>query len=317
MATRLSTQSLLVSMLLSLLFLVGACTKNSISQSDEVSDNYRKRIVFVAPVENHPYWLTVLEGVQAVSDRSGFDLDYVGPESINQVRQIEFIETAIAARVDGIITQALDPSAFEPVIGQAARNGIPLILVESDAPDSRRTLFVGTDNYAAGVRAGKLMVEATAGRAQIGIITGVENQNSLQQRIKGFNDALIQYPEMSVIAIRWSDNDLLNAMQLTKRLLLDHPEINAFFGVSSNDIEGAAKVISERSNQSDYTLVGFDDMDFTLDSIRKNLVYGTVVQDPYQMGVIAAESLVAILEDSFVDRGFIETKFEAVRKDNL
>ena len=63
---------------------------------------------------------------------------------------VKYIDTAIASKVDGIITMALSPAAIGPAIDRAVDAGIPVVLVDTDAPESKRAAYVGTSNYDAG-----------------------------------------------------------------------------------------------------------------------------------------------------------------------
>jgi len=299
------------------LFLLSACSGNQKDKSEIYDQGSTLRFSLIVPIDNHSYWDTVRDGVESALQGRNVNLDFVGPASIDQQKQIEFIETAVASKVDGIITQALDPEAFGPVIEKSAIAGIPLVLIESDAPESRRDLYVGSDNFAAGRVAGKLMEELSGGSAQIGIITGVAKQYSHQQRIDGFNYEINKHSGMKVVVVEVSNNDLLNAMRLTTEILISHPEVNSFFGVSSNDIEGVAKVISEKSNRDSFTLIGFDAMDYTIDSIRRGLVQATIKQEPFNMGVLAAEYLLKDIKERSDSDPIHYTGHIAITRDNV
>ena len=69
----------------------------------------------------------------------------VSPGRDNDVNEINaLVETAIAEKVDGVITQGLNPEAQAPVFAQLDRIGIPYVLVNSDAVNSNRLAFIGT-----------------------------------------------------------------------------------------------------------------------------------------------------------------------------
>jgi len=194
----------------------GSSTAGS-GESDSEAKVYR--FTLVSPLVGHPYWVTVEDGMKAGNEQFGVDTQYVGPTEINIDEQIKDIETAIASKVDGIITMALDPTAFTPVINKAVAAGIPVVLIDTDAPDSDRNFYAGTSNYAAGFEAGKAMIDATGGNANIGIITGAINAANLIERIDGFTDAIKDQPNMQILAVEPSDTDLLKATEKAQSLL--------------------------------------------------------------------------------------------------
>ncbi|MEG2951217.1 MAG: sugar-binding protein, partial [Clostridia bacterium] len=239
------------------------CTMSiGFAEENKAAEPYR--FTLVSPLVGHPYWVSVEDGMKAGNEQYGVDTQYVGPTEIDIYSQINYMETAIASKVDGIITMALDPTAFEPVIKKAVDAGIPVVLIDTDAPNSVRNYYAGTSNFAAGKAAGDAMVKATEGKAKIGIITGAINAANLNERIDGFKEAIKEYPEMEILAIEPSDTDLLKATEKTQSLLQTYPDMNAIFGVSATDVQGAAKVVVEQNKVGQIKLVGFDDMDDTI-----------------------------------------------------
>ena len=281
----------------------------------ESAETYR--FTLVSPLVGHPYWVTVEDGMKAGNAQFGVDTQYVGPTEINIDEQIKGIETAIASRVDGIITMALDPTAFTPVINKAVEAGIPVVLIDTDAPDSKRNYYAGTSNYAAGFEAGKAMIEATGGNANIGIITGAINAANLIERIDGFKAAIADQPNMKVLAIEPSDTDLLKATEKAQTLLQTYPELNAFFGVSASDVQGAGKIVVEQNRVGEIMCVGFDDMDDTIQFIKDGVVYATIVQKPFEMGRLGVELLYRIKEGTAPSEQIIDTGVTTVVKSNV
>lgn len=289
--------------------------------TEEAADDTLARedmhFTLVSPLIGHDYWVTVEDGMKAANADYGVDTQYVGPAEINIDEQIKAVETAIATGSNGIITMALDPAAFEPVIKQATDAGIPVILIDTDAPDSTRDYYAGTSNYASGVEAGQAMIEATGGEANIGIITGAINAANLNERIDGFMDAIADEPGMTVLVTEPSDTDLLKATEKAQSMIQTYPEMNAFFGVSATDVQGAAKVVIEQGLEDSFSLVGFDDLEDTLNYVRDGVVDATIVQQPYQMGYLGVELLVQILEGNAPAEAIIDTGVTVVTADNV
>lgn len=303
----------LIALLLALVMVLGlvACGSAKPAEKDQL------HFTLVSPLVGHPYWVQVEDGMKAANEQYGVDTQYVGPTEINIDEQIKAMETAIASEVDGIITMALDPAAFAPVIKKATDAGIPVVLIDTDAPESTRNYYAGTSNYAAGQSAAQAMIEATDGKANIGIVTGAINAANLNERIDGFKDAIKDYPDMKILAIEPSDTDLLKATQKTESMLSTYPEMDAIFGVSATDVQGAAKVVVERDLVGKVKLVGFDDMDDTLQYIRDGVVYGTIVQKPFEMGRLGVELLVQIKEGKAPAEQIIDTGVTIVTSENV
>lgn len=276
------------------------------------------RIAFVSPFIGHPYWVDVADGVNAAAEEFGATVTETGPiGEVNIDKQISAIETAIASKVDGILTMALNPEAFTPVINRAEEAGIPVALIDTDAPVSNRTVYAGTSNKAAGFEAGKALAEATGGKADIGIVTGAIDADNLNLRIDGFKEAIAGYPEMKIIDIQPGNSDLLQATEKAQSMLQAHPEINAFFGVSAECAIAQGKIVEEKGLKGKVTIVGFDGLDETLDYIRSGTVYATTVQKPYMMGYLGIKLLTEISKGEMPENEIIDTGVTIVTKENV
>lgn len=270
---------------------------------------------FVTPLFGHPYWVTVQDGMNAAAEEFGVECEWVGPMAIDIAQQIQDIETAIASNSDAIITMALNPVAFAPVINQAEEAGIPVVLVDTDAPYSKRSAYAGTDNKSAGFAAGEAMVEVLDGQGKVGIITGAIDANNLNLRIDGFEEA-IKDTDIKVVAIEPSNTDLLQATEKAQSILQSYPDIDAFFGVSASDVIGAAKVVKEMNKVGDVKLVGFDDMPETIDYIKNGVVNAAIVQRPYMMGYLGVKLARDIIEGKDVPE-ITDTGIITVTKENV
>jgi len=275
------------------------------------------QFVLVSPLVGHPYWVEVEDGMLYGDSQFGVETQYVGPSELNINEQINMIETAIVQQVDGIITMALDPEAFVPVIDRAVDAGIPVVLIDSDAPDSNRNFYAGTSNYAAGYEAGRAMIEATGGNANIGIITGAIAAPNLNERIDGFRSAIADYPDMVILAVEAAYADLLRGTESAQTLLLTYPEMDAFFGASATDALAAGMVVSEQGRADEFTIVGFDDLDDTLTYIRDGIIHATIVQRPFEMGRLGVELLYRIHQGEAPNEDVIDTGVIVVTIDNV
>ena len=101
----------------------------------------------VSPLASHEYCIDVEEGIQAGAKEQGVDVAVLGDTKVDVDAMVKYIDTAIASKVDGIITMALSPAAIGPAIDRAVDAGIPVVLVDTDAPESKRAAYVGTSNY--------------------------------------------------------------------------------------------------------------------------------------------------------------------------
>lgn len=259
------------------------------------ADPAEKRIAVLVPQNDTRYWDQVVQGIEGEMDADVSVQITRVPETDIEEQYTRF-EMAVAADVDGIIVQLSDNTRLAEMMEKAEAAGIPVILVNSDAADSGRQYYVGSDHYLAGQAMAQLLYEQTGGQAKIAIISGLKNQGSQHQRIQGFSDALKRWPGMEIVCVEYSNMDSVQAAQTTQMLLKAYPEINTFLGISSADIEGIIKTIETKLNRDAYHLIGFDDSDIVIRGIEKGTVLATVAQDSHETGRQAALLLEQAME---------------------
>lgn len=304
----------IISVIAAVAVLVAAFLQPS-SQSE--TDPPEKRIAVLIPQNDPDYWEQVIRGIEQETDASASVQVTQISETDTEEQRLRF-EMAVAADVDGMIVQLSDDTLAEEMLEKADAAGIPVLLVGSDIPSCEDCCYVGSDHYLAGQTAAELLYEATGGKASVAIISGLENQNSQTQRIRGFQETLARWPQMEVVCIEYSEMDSVQAAKTTQRLLKAYPEINVFVGITSADIEGIIKTIEPKLNRDTYHLIGFDDSVHTVSGIRKEVVLAAIVEEPFEMGRQAAMQLERIMagEQDCADR-WIQTEQFVITGDTL
>lgn len=248
-------------------------------------------ITWVNPTVGIDYWTQADNGAKAAAEDFGVELNIVGPTETSPEQQASYIDTAVSQGVDGIMTCPWDV-AFTPSLKAATEAGIPVVAVDTDDPDCGRIAFFGTSNYDAGYQAGKLMAEATGGKAKICILTAVLTSPTQVDRIEGFEAAISEYPDMEILTKEQTDSDLQKSVDKATACIGAYPECDAFFGAASLDGAGAAKAVEEMGISDNFTIVCFDDIEETLRYIKSGVIFGTIVQDPYMMAYDAVKTIV-------------------------
>jgi ribose transport system substrate-binding protein len=251
---------------------------------------------------DNDYWRLVQKGAREAERKHEVTLEYTGPNQTDIEEHIQYIEMAIASKVDGILTQGLNEAEFTPVINEAIEKGIPVITVDTDAPDSERITYIGTDNYHAGYLAGQALIEDTNGEAVVGIITGSLDASHMQLRVEGFTDAVENEPGIDIVAVEPSNITRIQAEERASKIIEEHPDITAFFGTSALDGIGIVEAVERAGLMDDMYMIGFDTLPETIELIKEGKIDATVVQEPYEIGFLAVEKMVDVMNGGDVDR---------------
>ncbi|MEF2965494.1 sugar-binding protein [Paenibacillus sp. M1] len=251
---------------------------------------HRYHVVLIEQERFHPYWEMIEKGAAQAAEQYGLDIEFAGAVRNNMTEQLDLLEKAIAARVDAIIVQGLNEESFKPVIDKAVKRGIPVLTIDTDAPDSRRLAYVGTDNVAAGEMMGRLVVKTAGGSGKIGVIIGSEMAESQNQRLEGLKRIVAQYPGLEIVDVRSSNISQMEAIQQAADMLRRHPEITIMVGTSATDALGVMQA-AKSLRRDDLLIIGFDNQKETLEAITNGEIQATVSQQPFLMGEMAVRLL--------------------------
>jgi ribose transport system substrate-binding protein len=232
-----------------------------------------------------PYWEVVKKGAEDAGEELDIKVTVFMPQKEDIPQQIETIETWISMGFKGIAVAPSDPEALVAPVNLAMEKGIPAITIDTDSPNSNRMCYIGTDNYTAGKVAGEKMAEILNGEGKVAIATGSLTAMNSLERMKGFEDAIKEYPEIEIIKPILCDyEETSKAVELAETAILNHPDLDAFFGVYVFNGPSAAKAVKSAGKEGEIHIVCFDVTDEHLYLIDEGLIDATVAQKQYLMG---------------------------------
>lgn len=262
-------------------------------------DEYSYHFVLVPEELDNEYWRLVENGARQAAKEYDVLLEYAGPEQANIDEHLRTIEMAAASKVDGIMTQGLSDEQFIPLINRVVKK-IPVITVDTDASNSNRKSYIGTDNYISGFLAGEALIEDTKGEVNVAIITGNLYANHQIQRVQGFQDAVKTVNRINIIKIEESEISRVRAAEKANQIIREHPNVNAFFGTSALDGLGIAQVAEKYQLHDQMYIVSFDTLPETLEYMKRGIIEATVVQQPFEMGYRAVKMMIDLIDGKIV-----------------
>jgi len=156
-----------------------------------------------------------------------------------------------------------------------------LITHDSDAPKSKRVCYIGTDNTAAGVEAGKLIKEALPNGGKIMIFVGSMDVNNAKERFAGIKKEL-EGSKVEILDVRTDETDRARAQKNVEDTLVKYPDISCLVGLWSYN--GPCILNGAKSKIGQVKIVCFDEEEETLSGVASGAIFGTVVQQPYEFG---------------------------------
>ncbi len=239
----------------------------------------------VAFVTNNPsdYWTICRKGTEAAQKETpGVNVEFVMPDDGTAATQKRDVDDLLAKGVKGIAISPVDPTNETPDLNTWAAK-IPLITSDSDAAGSNRLCYLGTDNHAAGLMAGKLLKDALPQGGKVMIFVGKSDAQNAHDRIQGVRDA-IQGTKIQILDVRTDDTDHTRAKANVSDTLTKYPDIAGMVGIWSYNGPAIVSAVQDANKVGKIKIVAFDQEDGTVAGIKSGAIYGTVVQQPYQFG---------------------------------
>ena len=281
---RFSTRWISVAGVLLGMFLAGCSADGARSQSGPDSRQRPLRLVFITCAVDAKFFEPVKKGMSDAAEMMGVECDFKGTEGVDVQSHARMVEQAVADGYDGIALNIIDPQAFDGVIQNAIRKGVPVVgfNVDDNATPNARLSSVNQRLYEAGrTLAGHLLPDIPQ-NAHILMTMHDEGVSALNDRLRGEQDILKDKN------VRWTTivtgNDSARGAEVIARTLSENPDIRIILGTGQSDTEAAGRAIEKHFSGKGYWSAGFDLSPETLRLIQEGHIRCTVDQQPYIQG---------------------------------
>ena len=286
---------------------------------------------------NDPFWDPVIRGAEEAADEWTVKLTTIRstPELETQSKHVRDL---LDKQIQGIAISPNNPQAQAALLNEAAEKTV-LITFDSDAPESKRRLFVGTDDYSAGGWAADEVREVLPDGGTVIISVGSLETVNGRDRRQGVIDTLLDRPfdrtrkpdpvdaplkgkRYAVAATVLDGADVAKGKTLVADALKAHPDVNCIVALWSYSAEVALGGI-ERSGKGpgQVKVIAFDESPQTQAGIEAGTVQASIVQDQYRIGYESVRILASTVRG--LEQGgpqgprMIYLPVQVLRQDNL
>jgi ribose transport system substrate-binding protein len=249
-----------------------------------------EKYILVAANVKVPYWQSALAGINHAATEMKVKAEMDGPDTYDARAEVDEFKRAAQQKPSGILVSAADASLMGPAIDDALGQGIPVITIDADAPNSKRLFFVGTDNYNAGTLGGNLTTKLLNGKGNVVVFT-MPGQANLKDRLHGYQDAFAETPGVKITQVVDMRGDPTVAFDTTKQLVESKANVAAFVCLVSIACPEVGEIINRENMVGKMSVVSMDTDPRTLDWIQKGVVSATIAQKPFTMAYYGAKLL--------------------------
>ena len=240
------------------------------------------------------FWIIARKGTEkAAADIPGIEVEFRIPSDGTAAEQQRVVDDLLAKGIHGIAISPVDPANQTPMLNRVASQTL-VVTQDSDAPNSDRVCYIGTDNVQAGRQAGELVKEALPQGGKIMVFVGVLDAANAQQRYQGLKEALAN-SNVQIIDVRTDNTDRVRAKSNASDTLVNNPDIAGMVGLWSYNGPAILAAVREANKTDKVKIVAFDEEDETLAGIKDGAIYATVVQQPFEFGYRSMELMAKYL----------------------
>ena len=235
-----------------------------------------------------PYWQQVRAGLAKAADQIHVKAEVVGPEGYDPKAQHDEFVKVMAQKPAGILISASGPM-LKTDIDDAIAQGVPVITIDSDAPDSKRVTFIGTDNRKAGVMGGRVAARQLKFRGAVVVFTMPE-QHNLKERLHGYEEAFANYPQIKITQVVDTKGDPKAVNDRMTEMIDKNERAEAILCLASFACPEVADVLQKKS-VTGKVVMAMDTDDRTLAAVQKGVITATIGQKPFTMAFLGLKML--------------------------
>jgi ribose transport system substrate-binding protein len=264
------------------------------------------------------FWKIAQAGVKKFEKESGLQVTVRMPPTGTVEEQNRILEDLVSQGYNGIAVSVIAPADQTDVINNAAAK-TNIITHDSDAADSNRLMYLGTNNYEAGRTLGKEIVKLLPNGGKIACFVGTFAADNASQRFKGIEDEVKSH-NIEIVAKKEDFKDNAKAQSNVEDVIVSYPDISLLVGLWSYNGPAIASAIEKAGKTGKVLAAVFDEEDGTLDGISSGSIQCTVVQKPFEFGYQSAKYLAELAtkgEAALPKDGLVDTGVTVINKANV
>ncbi len=231
-----------------------------------------------------------------------YDLTVVGIKDEQDVaKQIDYVESIMAQKVDAIVIAPADSKALVPVCKKAMDAGIIVVNIDNKfdaavlADKGVKIPFVGPDNRKGARLAGVYLASKLKPGDKVAIIEGIPNAFNGIQRKLGFEDAM-KVGRMNIVSSQSGYWETSKAEPIASAQITEHADLKAVLCANDSMALGAIAAIRAAGKSDDVLVIGFDNITAVQRLLKEGKILCTVDQHADKLALYGIEYALEMLK---------------------
>ncbi len=271
------------------------------------------------------YWQPFINGVNDAAKALNVKIVYVYPQKQGDVNElIKQLNSAIAAKPDGIGVTIDDEEGFSAPLLDAKKLGIPVVAFDTvpdpDNPSAKIPYisYVGEDSFQAGQEVGRGAISSfnLASGDRVVVVNHEAGNVSLTLRFNGIK-SILEPKGVVVDELATPGDDPAQSQAVIQNYIAKNPSVKAILTMGPLSYLPASKVLEGGGYVGKIGLVGWDITPEAITMIKSGEMAFTANEQPYYIATTAAYLLYMNVKYHFDPQGVFNTGLGRVNKSNI
>lgn len=209
------------------------------------------------------------------------------------------LEGLLREDIDGLILVPGHRSRLNAYIDRFTERGVPVVMVSTDAPESKRLSAVYVDPEKNGELAGELMARFLQGEGAVAVMVGSLEIEDHWQKVQGFSLSWKRFARNSTFCVFENEEKEEVAYENTLRALREVPHLRGIYVATANS-PAVCRALEESGQAREVVVVATDLFSEMVPYLTKGVIQAAIFQNPYRQGFEAVMLLFRFLVEGLV-----------------
>jgi len=253
-----------------------------------------ERIAVFTKNQTNPFFQIVRVGADnAAKQMNAVVVHYVPTKPDSIPEQMSQIEDVVVKKPDAIVFTPVDFKAMTPGIEKINAAGIPVVNITDRASSGKFVAYVGAHDYNLGLETSRFLFKAMGGKGNVVLLEGVKGTLTNTERVRGFNDALKEFPGIKLVAAQPANYQRLAALQVMENLMQAQRDIGGVFAANDAMATGAIEALDGANRKA--LVVGINGTKEAVDAIKAGKMLATGDYSAFLHGCIGTMAAIRAL----------------------
>lgn len=250
-----------------------------------------KKIAVFTKNNTNPYFQTVRLGADSAARMLNASVTHFVPTKPDGIpEQMSQIEDVVVRKPDTIVFIPVDYKAMVPGVEKINKAGIPVVNFTDRSEGGKFVAYVGADDYTLGLETARQLLKAIGGKGNVVILEGVRGSLTNIDRLRGFNAAPKEFPNVKLLASQPANYQRLQALQVTENLMQSHLQIDGVIAANDAMALGALEALDAAKRKA--LAVGINGTKEAINAIKEGRMLATCDYNGFRQGCLG--TMVAI-----------------------